>query len=260
MQKNNPSAAPRDSDSSASDSGRQSQDHIRRIRSYQRQLRQLTSELCLAEVRERKEIASDLHDHIGQALAYVSQKVTALQGNAIFSGMEEDFAEILSILRQTIQYTRDLTVEISPPVLYELGLPAAIDWLAERAQRRYGLKVVSSQSGSPRDTADDIRVFMFKAIQELITNVAKHAEAERVEVTTIWHPDTLEVRVTDDGRGFDTTFFTNGASPEGCFGLFSIRERLSYAGGNIEIKSAHGKGTRVSISTPYRIVDEDNRD
>ena len=97
------------------------------IQSYQRQLRKLASELSLAEARERREIASDLHDHIGQALAFVSQKMSVLRGNSIFSGMEGDFAEILSILEQTIRYTRDLTVEISPPVLYELGLPAAIN-------------------------------------------------------------------------------------------------------------------------------------
>ena len=98
----------------------------RRIRAYQRQLRRLASELSLAEARERREIASDLHDHIGQALAYASQKVTTLRGNAVFSGMEDDLAEILTILNQAIRYTRNLTVEISPPVLYELGLPAAM--------------------------------------------------------------------------------------------------------------------------------------
>jgi signal transduction histidine kinase len=95
------------------------------IDQYQRQLRRLSSELSLAEARERREIASDVHDHIGQALAYVTQNISVLQGNAIFSGMEEDFSEILSILNQTIRYTRDLTVEISPPVLYELGLSSS---------------------------------------------------------------------------------------------------------------------------------------
>lgn len=246
--------------SSESASPPEGPDSVQKIRAYQKQLRRLTSELSLAEARERQAIASDLHDHIGQALAYVSQKVSVLQGNAIFSGMEDDFSEILSILDQTIRYTRDLTVEISPPVLYELGLSAAIDWLAERALHRHKLKVSSKQSGKPQVVADDIRVFLFKAIQELITNAAKHARATRVTIRTTWGQEGVNVQVRDDGRGFDTSTFENGLSSDCCFGLFSIRERLSYAGGKIEIESSPGQGTCVSISTPYCITAEEDRD
>ncbi|MFH2049503.1 MAG: ATP-binding protein [bacterium] len=228
-----------------------------RILVYQKQLRRLASELSLAEARERREIASDLHDHIGQALAFVSQKIGMLQGNAIFSGMEDDFTEILSILNQTIHYTRNLTVEISPPVLYELGLPAAIDWLSERALKRYELKVISSQSGRPIDIPDNVKVFMFKAIQELIHNAAKHAKAKIVRISSKWRESDFEVIVSDDGQGFDTTIFEGGLSDNCCFGLFSIRERLSYIGGNLSIESASGKGTKVTIVAPYETVEED---
>ena len=214
----------------------------------------------LAEARERREIASDLHDHIGQALAYIAQKVAILQGNAIFSGMEDEFSEIQSILAQTIRYTRDLTVEISPPVLYELGLPPAIDWLAERAHHRHKLKVVSKQSGRAQTVSEDIKVFLFKAIQELITNAAKHAQAKQVDIITNWKTDGVEIIVKDDGCGFDTTAFKNGLSPDCCFGLFSIRERLSYINGSIEIDSAPGKGTCITISTPYEISNGDSHD
>lgn len=230
------------------------------IRAYQRQLRRLASELSLAEARERREIASDLHDHIGQALAYISQKLVILQGNAVFSGMEEDIDEIQTILEQTIRYTRDLTVEISPPVLYELGLPSAIDWLAERAGHRHNLNVVSSQSGRAGSVSDDIKVFLFKAIQELITNTAKHASAKRVDIAIKWKANGIAIEVRDDGCGFDTASFQNGLSPDCCFGLFSIRERLSYIGGSMDIDSAPGKGTRVTIQTPYEISNGGDRD
>lgn len=227
-----------------------------RIQSYQKQLRRLTSELSLAEARERREIASDLHDHIGQALAYVVQKVSMLRGNAVFSGNENDFEEILAILDQTIRYTRDLTMEISPPILYELGLSAAIDWLAERTFLRYGLKVISSQTGTPVGISEDIRVFVFKAVQELLINAAKHAQAHQVDVRTSWRESELEISVHDDGCGFDTASFDSGFSKEGCFGLFNIRERLSYAGGALSIQSIPGQGTKISISTPYKITSE----
>jgi signal transduction histidine kinase len=236
------------------------QDLALSIRVYQRQLRRLASELSLAEARERREIASDLHDHIGQALAYVSQKVALLRGNSVFSGMDEDFAEILEILDQTIRYTRDLTVAISPPVLYELGLPAAIDWLAERAMHRYGLSVVSAQTGTPRDVPADTAVFIFKAVQELITNAAKHSGSKQVSIDTDWKDDEISIVVSDDGCGFDTSAYENALSVDCCFGLFSIRERLTYIGGSFAIDSAPGKGTRVFISTPYTISPEDRDD
>jgi signal transduction histidine kinase len=221
-----------------------------RIEAYQRQLRRLASELSLAEARERKEIASDLHDHIGQALAFVVQRVSVLKGNSIFSGNDRDFEEILSVLGQAIRYTRNLTVEISPPVLYELGLPAAIDWLAERAMDRYGLEVRFTETGTRSNIDENVRVFIFKSVQELINNAARHSGSPQVKIYARWGSDRFEIEVSDHGRGFDTTAFTNGLSDDCCFGLFSIRERLSYIGGELIIESSPGKGTRVTISAP----------
>jgi len=251
---------PGDKEESSGDELLKRQEINRRIRSYQRQLRRLASELSLAEARERREIASDLHDHIGQALAHVTQKVATLQGNAVFSGMEEYFSEILTILQQTIRYTRALTVEISPPVLYELGLPAAIDWLAERALKRHNLKITSTQSGNPQAVSEDIRVFVFKSIQELITNVAKHSGTDRVEIRTNWLQNRIEIDVKDRGRGFDMYTLEIGQSENSCFGLFSIRERLSYIGGSMDIESSPGNGTRVKITSPYCVHSGEEHD
>lgn len=231
-----------------------------RIQLYQDQLRRLASELSLAEARERREIASDLHDHLGQALAYACQKVSALQGNAVFSGMEEDLAEIVAILTRSIRYTRNLTVEISPPVLYELGIPATIDWLAERARQRHKLRVQSTQSGIPQTMGEDIRVFVFKALQELIANVAKHARTDQVVIHTTWKAERFEIVVSDKGCGFDTAKFGGSFTEDSCFGLFSIHERLSYIGGDLIIDSTPGAGTRISILAPYQTSDEAARD
>ena len=220
------------------------------IQDYQRQLRRLSSELSLAEARERREIASDLHDHVGQALALVAQKVSVMQGNAIFSGMDGEFSEILTLLDQTIRYTRDLTVEISPPVLYDLGLTAAIEWQARRAREMYDLVVTFSESGAPREISEHVKVFAFKAVQELVRNVARHAHATRATIELNWRPHDFEIVVEDDGRGFDARDAEEGASPNSCFGLFSIRERLSYLGGTLDLASAPGRGTRVSMVSP----------
>lgn len=231
-----------------------------RLLAYQKQLRRLASELSLIEARERREIASDLHDHIGQALAYVSQKVSTLKGNTIFSGMDEDFSEILSILDQTIRYTRDLTVEISPPVLYELGLPAAVEWLAERNEKRYKIKTKISQSGSPIDMSENVKVFMFKSVKELINNVVKHAKADRIEIKIEWKDEHIKIIVSDNGQGFEPSRFQSENSDKCCFGLFSIRERLSYIGGNLEIDSGLGKGSVITITAPCEISVEGHND
>jgi signal transduction histidine kinase len=228
----------------------------RLLQAHRNQLRHLASELSLTEARERRKIASDLHDHIGQALAFVVQKVSILQGNAIFSGMDDDFSEILSILRQTIRYTRDLTVEISPPVLYELGLPAALDWLADRTLQRHGLRIAATQSGAPSPIAEDISVFAFKAVQELITNVVKHADASQVEIHAYWRESDFEIVVSDNGGGFEPRTLGSDLHGDCCFGLFSIRERLSYVGGTLEIDSSPGHGTRVSITAPNLLAPE----
>lgn len=230
------------------------------IRSYQRRLRRLTSELSLAEARERQAIASDLHDHIGQALAYVAQKVSTLRGNAVFSGLDRDIAEILTIIDQTIRYTRDLTVEISPPVLYELGLWAAIDWLAERARCRYTFDVVISSDGEPKEISEDIAVLVFKSVQELIVNAAKHAGARHLKLTAHWRTADFSIAVEDDGVGFEPEAIANKIAESDCFGLFSIRERLSCIGGDLELISSPGAGTTSTITTPYQSSLEDRCD
>jgi signal transduction histidine kinase len=224
----------------------------RTIRAYQRRLQRLASELSLSEARERREIASDLHDHIGQSLAYIRMKLTRLQGNSVFCGFEGDFSEVVALLDQTIQYTRDLTVEISPPVLYELGLGPALVWLGDQARQRHGFKVSTKLSGKPRTIADDTQIVLFKSSQELLNNVAKHAEADQVEIGTLWTDEGIEVNVDDNGKGFEVESIESRTGEHDGFGLFSIRERLSYIGGWLKIDSVPGAGTRARLFAPYQ--------
>ncbi len=224
----------------------------RTIRAYQRRLQRLASELSLAEARERREIASDLHDHIGQSLAYIRMKLTRLQGNSVFCGFEGDFSEVVTLLDQTIQYTRDLTVEISPPVLYELGLGPALEWLGDQARQRHDLKVSTKSSGGPQTIAEDIQIVLFKSAQELLNNVAKHAEAEQVKIETRWTDNGVEVDVHDDGRGFEVAALDLRTGGRDGYGLFSVRERLSFIGGSLKIDSSPGQGTRAHLFAPYQ--------
>ncbi len=216
------------------------------IEAYQRQLRRLAADLSLTEARERRAIASDLHDHIGQTLAIIRMKIAGFRNNKDASARDVQSVEILELLDQTIQYTRSLTFAISPPVLYELGLNASLEWLGEQFTNKHNLPVVvHTANGGPR-MRDEVEVVVFKAVQELLTNALKHAEATMVEVRVVHSGNELMVYVIDDGHGFDTERLAQ-SDADGGFGLFSIRERLMHLGGSVEIKSSRD-GTEVRLT------------
>ena len=221
------------------------------LRETNASLRRLASELSLAEARERRIIAEDIHDHIGQALAFIKMNLGQFRGNAIFCGFEDKIDEIATLLDQTIQYTRNLTFEISPPTLYELGLEAAIDGLAERFRKKHGLAVRAEAGPEIGPLGSDVVVLLYKSIQELLTNVMKHARASRSAVRVKREGEFIRVEVEDDGCGFDAGALEScGASDH--FGLFNIRQRIQYLGGVMEIRSAPGRGTTVVLLTPCR--------
>ena len=222
----------------------------RQILNYQKKLQRLSTELTLAEARERREIASDLHNHVGQALAYVRMKLSQLRGNSVFCGFEDDFGGLVKLLDQTIRYTRNLTGEISPPVLYELGLIPAIEWLVEQTQKKYDLKVALRTSGRPSYLDEDVKITLFKSIQELIANIVKHANAKHANIHAEWSDKNICLLVMDDGSGFDLDILENRISKNEGFGLFSIKERLKNIGGDISLESKPDSGTSVRMSVP----------
>jgi signal transduction histidine kinase len=221
------------------------------LREMNDSLRRLASELSLAEARERRKIAEDIHEHIGQALAFIKMSVGEFRGNAIFCGFDDRIEEIATLLDQTIQYARNLTFEISPPALYELGLEAAIDGLAERFRKKHGLAVRAETAAETGPLGGDVVVLLYKSVQELLTNVAKHARAKSCVVRIAREGDIIRVDVEDDGCGFDAcSLGSSGAGDH--FGLFNINERIQYLGGVMEIRSVPGRGTTVVLRTPCR--------
>ncbi len=228
------------------------------IERYQRQLRRLAAELSLAEERERRAIATDLHDHLGQALAFVKLRLSEFAGNAMFCGFETDLAEILRLVDQSIRFTRTLTGELSPPVLYELGLGPALEWLGERFAAKHGCRVTVDAAGSGAATAQEARIMLFKAAHELLTNSAKHARPGRIRVSLRRAGTDLRLEVEDDGDGFDPAVLAaaEATGEPGGFGLFSIRERLRHLGGRMDVRSAPGSGCTVTLQLPAAAAGE----
>ncbi|MFA5422966.1 MAG: ATP-binding protein [Phycisphaerae bacterium] len=217
---------------------------------YQNQLRSLASELSLAEERTRRQIAINVHDHIGQNLAMAKMKLQMLADAATDPHTELTVGEIRDIISTAIDSTRSLTFEISPPVLYELGFEAAVEWLLRRARKQHNLKTDFKSDGSKKELDETICVFLFQTVRELLVNVAKHAAAKSVCISVYRMDGEIQVSVADDGRGLNMKKLeTLQTNPSG-FGLFSIRERLSYIGGKLKIQAARKKGTEIIVTAP----------
>ncbi len=226
---------------------------------YQKQLRSLASELSLAEERLRRRIAMDVHDHVGQNLAISKIKIESLRESVTSPELAEDLEEIRDLIAQTIESTRSLTFELSPPVLYELGFEAAVEWLVRQTRQQYGLSADFKADGQTKPLDNNVRVFLFQAVRELLVNVAKHAQARNVTVSTRRVGNEIRVSVEDDGVGFDISQTGSYDYKTGGFGLFSIRERLGHIGGRFEIESKPGRGTRVTLAVPIDQESQNSR-
>jgi len=221
----------------------------KKLLDYQQQLRSLASDLTLTEEHQRRKIATDLHDSIGQALAISKMKLSEVRN--FISDMERYQAldEIYELLEQSIQDTRSLTFEISSPILYELGLESAVEWLVERLQEQHGIQANFIDDAKPKPLDHEIRIVLFRAVHELLFNIAKHAHAKNVAVTTKREGKNIHIQVADDGVGFDIANIEKRSG----FGLFSIRERLDFLGGKLEIDSKPGQGTKVTLVAPLGV-------
>ena len=222
------------------------------IRTYQEQLQSLASELSLTEERERRRLGTDLHDHIGQALAVSKIKLGVLQKSITKEKHAKSLSEVRELIDQMIQDTRSLTFELSLPVLYELGFEAAVEWFARHLRSQHGLNVDVQKSMLPIPMDDEIKVLLFRSVRELMLNIVKHAQAHNARVTIRREGDDLSIAVEDDGVGIKDLPQESKLKSNGGFGLFSIRERLRYLGGQVQMEPGNSKGTRITLVVPLQ--------
>ena len=224
---------------------------------YQNQLRSLASKLSSAEEQERRRIATYLHDNIGHSLAMCKINLGLLRESLSIAQRDGYLDKVYRLIEQTIQLTRSLTSELSPPVLYELGLSAAIESLVEDVSEQYGIRVnvKSTKANQIKKCNSDLQILLFHATRELLANIIKHAQAQNVKISIRRYNNKIRIDVKDDGVGFDTSQVFSANTTKGGFGLFNIRERFDHFGGHLNIQSQPGCGTCVTIVVPLETTE-----
>jgi PAS domain S-box-containing protein len=217
------------------------------------QLSRMASDLTLAEQRAREELAQTLHDGLQQLLVAASVNVDSHIMRAAQRGSAADeLVKARNYIEEAVAAARTLSLELFPPVLQTAALSTALDWLADWSRSKYGLEV--KLSANPRANSDrkDVRTLLFGSVRELLLNVVKHAQVDRVAVDLAAGPDdTLCITVADEGRGFDPTELEERAKASQVgWGLFSIRERLTLLGGRLDIESVPGGGAKFRLIAP----------
>jgi signal transduction histidine kinase len=214
-------------------------------------LRLLSAELSLAEETERRRIAEMLHEDLQQLLVAARMQLAALCRTQDAARREPIAREIADVLERSFQLTRSLSVELAPPVLYDHGLAAALEWLAAETRKNYNIEVTVEADGSTNPKAADVRIFLFRAVRELLLNSAKHAGGSAVHITMQHRrPDKVRIIVADDGPGFDPNSLDDKRTGSQTVGLLNIRERVSSFGGEFHINSGPKRGTRITLSLP----------
>jgi len=227
----------------------------------QDRLRALATELNLAEQRERKRLATELHDHLQQIL--VLGKIKLSQGKRLANAapaaakvmkMMKDTDDLLS---EALSYTRTLVSDLSPTVLRDHGLPTALQWLGTYMQKHNQLVTVTVPDDADLKLPEDQVILLFQFVRELLINSAKHAGTGEATVRMEQRDGLLRIEVRDEGAGFDLAAAAAARTPtEGIsskLGLFSIRERMGALGGSFDIKSAPGQGTTATLTLPVAV-------
>ncbi len=216
----------------------------------QKRLKALATELSHAEERERSRIAIELHDVVGQGLARMRMGLDSLAKGPLPPEEGGRIHEIRGVLDAVIEELRSLTFRISPPVLRLVGFGAAVESLCEKFQEEFGIRFRYSDDGKPHVINEDLRGGLYSMVRELLFNAVKHARAKEVSVTVSNIEGGIDIRIGDDGCGFDPSRLLRDRDKSARLGLFSIKERIEYLGGSMNIDSKPGGGTRVYLFVP----------
>lgn len=218
------------------------------------QLRGMAEELARAEQHERQRLARILHDNLQQLLVGAKFSVEMLEKEISPAKRTVLVRRACAALVEALQVTRSLTAELYPSVLHSTGLAAALEWLRRDVAQRYNLQLELTVDSAAEPVSEEVRIFLFDAVRELMLNVIKHAGVSSVKVELIrTSAETIQLVVEDRGKGFKAVPGPSAEAYEG-LGLYRIQQRIEAFGGYMDIRSAPGEGTRITIiaNSPVR--------
>ena len=224
------------------------------IKQYQKDLKKLTTQLVLTEERQRREIAENIHDHLSQSLILAKMKLDEFMEQE--RSEKEQLTVVGDYIKEAVTNSRELTYDLSPPILYKLGLIPAIRWLLDKVNQKSDLSAELRTNARLLHISDEAMVLIYRSINELVSNVLKHAKAKILLLDIQDVEDEIILTVKDDGIGFDSTQLPDRRIEEKGFGLFSIQERIEYLDGTLHLESVQGMGTTIKIIIPKAIKNE----
>jgi len=221
-----------------------------RLQNTTRQLKALSRRVLQAQEQERRRIAIELHDELGQSLTAI--KIN-LQLSERFKGQApaDLNLESIRIVEDALQQVRSLATALRPSMLDDLGLVPALQWLSDQAAQRGGFSVSFQYDAHSGRVASDIETVCFRIVQEALTNVTRHARASEVTIALRREHDELLLSVQDDGQGFDLAAMRERAIAGGSLGVLGMQERATLVGGQLEIDSAPGRGSLLQFRCPW---------
>jgi signal transduction histidine kinase len=216
-----------------------------RLRAAAETLSRLSRRLVEAEEAERRRIARELHDRVGQNLSALNINLDIVLGRLQDPALRRRLDDSLALVDATLQSIENVMAELRPALLDEYGLSAALAWYAEEYVQRTGIPVTVDAFDGAKRLASDTAVALFRIAQEALTNAAKHSSAKRIAVRLESGDGEVALSVSDDGCGFDAA-----QAPRGRWGMTTMRERAQAAGGRLAVQSSPGKGTTVRAAVP----------
>ena len=222
-------------------------------------LRFLSSHLLTAQERERKRISLELHDELGQSLTVLKLQLRSIEKalNTEQSGLKIDCEKTLQYVDQIIENVRRLSRDLTPSILEDLGLTAAIQWLTEDFAKHSTTKVDIDMPVLDNLFSDDAQIIIYRIFQEVFTNIGKHALADSVSVVVEKTENNVHFLVQDDGKGFDLKQIEARYPTERSLGLLAMDERARMLDGQLKVYGQKGTGTRITFTIPVDF--EENR-
>jgi signal transduction histidine kinase len=226
-----------------------------RLRTSTRQLKALSQRVLEVQEQERRRVAMELHDELGQSLTAI--KINLQLGERFKDrAPPELYAENLRIVEEALKQVRHLATGLRPAVLDDLGLAPALKWMAEQSASRSGFEVVFHHERTQGRLAPEIETACFRIVQEALTNISRHAQAHRVDIRLQRDGADLLLYVQDDGLGFDLAAMQERAMAGGSLGVLGMQERATLLGGQLSVVSALGQGCTVQLRAPWRNLED----